>query len=98
MVNRYFLPALEAAGIDKIRFHDLRHTNASMRIREGQNVVYIANQLGHSTPTVTLNIYSHLFETVNQPAAAHLEGALLGTGHKIVTKTKKGVTADSVTP
>jgi hypothetical protein len=42
--------------------HDLRHTCASLLIREGAGVMAVSKQLGHSTPTVTLNVYAHLFE------------------------------------
>ena len=73
MVNRYFNPALEKAKIERIRFHDLRHTFASLLIEQGENIKYIQSQLGHSTPTVTLNVYAHLIKPVNQEAACRLE-------------------------
>ena len=77
MVQRHFLPALVKAGIiemeirkqrkidrgQKVRFHDLRHTYASLMIEQGENIKYIQTQLGHSSPTVTLNVYTHLIET-----------------------------------
>ena len=44
------------------RVHGLRHTCASLLIREGAGVMAVSKQLGHSTPTVTLNVYSHLFD------------------------------------
>ncbi len=47
LVNRYSLPALEKAGIEKIRFHDLRHTYDSLLIDQGENIKYIQKQLGH---------------------------------------------------
>lgn len=40
---------------------------------QGENVKYIQNQLGHSAPTVTLNVYSHLMKPFNQEAALRLE-------------------------
>lgn len=98
MVNRHFLPALRAAGIPRIRFHDLRHTYASLLLHQGENVKYIQSQLGHSSPTVTLNVYAHLMKPTNQEAACRLESAILGTGHNLVTTTKKGVAAFTVTP
>ena len=58
MVQRHFLPALKAAELPRIRFHDLRHTYASLLIEQGENIKYIQNQLGHATPTITLNIYA----------------------------------------
>ncbi len=53
---------LEAAGLRRIRFHDLRHTFASLLIQQNTNVKYIQQQLGHSSINITLDVYSHLFE------------------------------------
>ncbi len=93
LVNRYFKPALKRAGIPRIRFHDLRHTYASLLIEQGENPKYIQTQLGHSSPTVTLNIYSHLMNPTNQTAACKLEGTLFQTtGSKMVAETQKGAT------
>jgi integrase len=86
MVQRHFLPALRAANLPRIRFHDLRHTYASLLIEQGENVKYVQTQLGHSSPTVTLNVYAHLMKPTNQEAACRLENAIFGaTGHKMVT-------------
>ena len=93
LVNRHFNPALKRAGIDRIRFHDLRHSFASLLIEQGENIKYIQNQLGHSTPTVTLNIYAHLIKTVNQESACRLENSVfIATGHNLVKNTKKEIT------
>ena len=80
-----FYPALKAAGSKQIRFHDLRHTYASILIKQGENLKYIQSQMGHANPTVTLNTYSHLMERVNQEAACKLENTILmATGSKMV--------------
>jgi integrase len=76
MVNRYFFPGLKIAGIEKIKFHALRHTHASLLIDQGENVKYVQTQLGHSNPTVTLNVYAHLMKKTNQVAACKLEEAI----------------------
>ena len=78
LVNRHFNPALKAAGLPIIRFHDLRHTYASLLIEQGENIKYIQSQLGHSSPTVTLDIYAHLMKPVNQEAACRLENTIWG--------------------
>ncbi len=72
----HFSPALTAAGLPRMRFHDLRHTFASLLIDQGENVVYIQKQLGHSKPTVTLDIYGHLMEKHRPEAAAKLENGI----------------------
>jgi integrase len=46
--------------------HDLRHCFASMLVREGADVVFVARQLGHANPAVTLSIYAHLFDSEAQ--------------------------------
>ena len=96
LVARYFRPALTAAGIEQIRFHDLRHTYASLLIEQGENIKYIQTQLGHSSPTVTLNVYAHLMKASNQASAIKLEGSIFGTGHKPVTKKVQGLTINPV--
>jgi integrase len=77
MVKRKFLPALQKAGIRKIRFHDLRHTNVALRIEQGQNVKYIQHQLGHASIQTTLDRYGHLVSDVNTEQAKKLD-AILG--------------------
>jgi integrase len=77
MVRRYFLPALKRAGIRKMRFHDLRHTNVALRIEQGQNVKYVQNQLGHASIQTTLDRYGHLITDVNTEQAKKLD-AILG--------------------
>jgi len=78
MVKRHFLPELTAAKLPKIRFHDLRHTFASLLIEQGENLKYIQTQLGHSSPTVTINVYAHLMKPTNQEAACKLENTIFG--------------------
>ena len=85
MVNRVYLPALDEAGIAKIKFHALRHTTASLMVEQGENIKYIQSQLGHSSPTVTLNVYAHLMKPINQEAACRLESTIFDTsGSKMV--------------
>jgi len=99
MRHRYFDPALKKAKIEKMRFHDLRHTYASLLIEQGENIKYIQSQLGHSSPTVTWNVYAHLMKTVNQESARRLENSVFTpTGHNLVTNTKKEVTTGDITP
>ena len=56
--------AFERARIEppRPRFHDLRHTFASLLVSEGLNVVYVSRQLGHASPDITLRVYAHLFD------------------------------------
>ena len=65
MMKRRFLPALNRAGIDRIRFHDLRHTYASLLLANGAPMKYVQHQLGHSSITMTMDLYTHLLPEVN---------------------------------
>jgi integrase len=59
--RRIYVPAAEAAGVERPRPYDLRHSFVSLLIAEGRNVVDVARQAGHS-PTVALDTYAHVFE------------------------------------
>ena len=50
---------LSAAGLPKVRFHDLRHACASLLLADGMSPVEVAAQLGHETVTTTLTVYAH---------------------------------------
>lgn len=61
---------LSEAGLDHARFHDLRHTFASMLIGQGLDVTFVSNQLGHADPAVTLKVYAKLFDPQKRRAEA----------------------------
>ena len=50
-----------AAGLSAVGFHVLRHTFASILISQGQDAIYVASQMGHENPSITLDVYGHLF-------------------------------------
>jgi integrase len=73
-VPGYFKPAARAAGLPAtLRFYDLRHTAASLLIREGASVKAVQKQLGHATASITLDTYGHLFPDELDALAARLE-------------------------
>jgi len=59
----------------KITLHALRHTHASQLIAAGMDVVTISRRLGHASPTITLNVYGHLFSNTDDRAAEIMEAA-----------------------
>lgn len=76
LTARIFKPALRRAGIREIRIHDLRHTNAALRIQAGEHPKRIQRQLGHASIKVTLDTYGHLMEETNPEAAERLQGLI----------------------
>ena len=59
-----------------VSFHALRHTHASALIAAGIDVVKISKRLGHSSPTVTLRIYAHLFAPDDDAAAVAIDAVM----------------------
>ena len=65
-----------AANVTSIRFHDIRHTHASILISEGVDIVKVAARLGHSDPTITLKNYAHLIPNQDDEVADIFHKAL----------------------
>jgi integrase len=63
---RVLKPALERAGIQSVRWHDLRHTFASLLIAGGANITFVSRQLGHTSSQITLGVYAHLLDREEQ--------------------------------
>jgi integrase len=74
--NRTWKWAVKSFGMPDINFHALRHTHASQLIAAGVDVVTVSKRLGHSSPTVTLAVYSHLFASNDSKAAKAINEAL----------------------
>ena len=66
---------LEKAGLRHIRIHDLRHTFASLLLQQGESVVYVKEQLGHSSIQITVDTYGHLIPGANRIAVDGLDDA-----------------------
>ncbi len=72
-VRRLFYRALNLAGIRRIRFHDLRHSFASLLLQQGESLVYVKDQLGHSSIRITVDTYGHLVPGSNRQAVDRLD-------------------------
>lgn len=70
---RRFQSACKAADQPKMRFHDLRHSCASLLIREGAHPKMVQAYLGHANISITLDIYGHLFPSVADELADRLD-------------------------
>lgn len=64
VARRGLEPALEAAKLPRLTWHDLRHVAASALIAEGASVAYVSRVLGHANPAITLSVYAHEFARV----------------------------------
>jgi integrase len=74
--ERYFCPAVAAAGLGEgLRVHDLRHTAASLAIRENARVKIVQAMLGHRSATQTLDRYGHLYPSDLDTLAERLDAA-----------------------
>ena len=71
-----FKPLLKRAGLPEIRFHDLRHTCATLLLTRNVNPKIVSEMLGHSTIAITLDTYSHVLPNMRDQAAAAMEEAL----------------------
>jgi integrase len=65
LYHRYFQPVLTKAGLRKIRLHDLRHTFGSLLLQNGATLVYVKEQMGHSSIQITADTYGHLIPGAN---------------------------------
>jgi integrase len=74
--NRSFSRLLKHAGLPHIRFHDLRHTCATLLLSRNVNPKIVSEMLGHSSVSITLDIYSHVLPTMQSSAVRALEDAL----------------------
>jgi integrase len=76
--RQVFYAALEAAGMPRVRFHDLRHTAATLALMQGVHPKVVSDMLGHSSVGLTLDTYSHLLPAMHQQAAAAMDAILAG--------------------
>jgi len=75
-LRKQFKKLLRKAGLPDIRFHDLRHTAASLMLNSGVPVIVVSKRLGHARPSITLDIYGHLIPSKQQEAAAIMDEIL----------------------
>lgn len=74
--QRVWLPAIEQAGLEGLRFHDLRHTFVSLWVALGRNAKEVSKVAGHSSVAFTLDRYGHLYDTDDDGLADALDRLL----------------------
>lgn len=75
-ITDLFHEAAAAAGLPRIRLHDLRHTSATLALVAGVHPKILQERLGHASIGMTLDIYSHVLAGMQHDAAAQVEGLL----------------------
>jgi len=74
-ITKAWAVAMAAIGMPAVTLHSLRHTHASMLINAGLDILTISRRLGHSSPTITLNVYGHLIHGGDDRAAQIMDAA-----------------------
>ncbi|MED3690351.1 site-specific integrase [Peribacillus butanolivorans] len=72
-IRRTFKRMIKMADVPEIRFHDLRHTHATLLLSNGVHVKVISERLGHSNIKVTLDTYSHVLPSMQEEVARKLD-------------------------
>ena len=75
-LNCSFKALLKRACLPAVRFHDLRHTCATLLLRQSVNPKYVQELLGHADISLTLNVYSHILPDMGDAAAGAMDAAL----------------------
>ena len=77
LLHRSFKPLLENAGLPhSVRFHDLRHTCATLLLGKGVHPKLVQELLGHSKVSITLDTYSHVLPGMSDRTASAMDDAL----------------------
>ena len=80
---------MKKIGLNKTRFHDLRHTHASWLLQLGENPKVVQERLGHHDVSITLDIYSHVIPSMQKDAVKKLKKSKNEThGYKMDTNYK----------
>jgi len=77
-IHRHFKRLLRKAGVKPIRFHDLRHTHATLMLKQGEHPKVVSERLGHNSIQITLDTYTHVLPNLQKEAADKLDATLFG--------------------
>lgn len=78
-LRRNFNIFIKKAGLPKIRFHDLRHTHATLLLKEEVNPKIVSERLGHADTRMTLDRYSHVLPNMQKETATKFGELLYGS-------------------
>ena len=77
-ISQLFDRIVKRSGLPRIRFHDLRHTHATLLLKAGVPIKVVSERLGHSTPGFTMATYQHVIPGMQEEAARTFAGLLEG--------------------
>lgn len=78
LLSDAFGKLVDRSGLPRIRFHDLRHTHATLLLKAGVPIKVVSERLGHSTPGFTMATYQHVIPGMQEEAALTFAGLLDG--------------------
>ncbi|MCU1399648.1 MAG: Tyrosine recombinase XerC [Acidimicrobiales bacterium] len=78
LLSDAFQKLVHRSGLPRVRFHDLRHTHATLLLKAGVPIKVVSERLGHSTPGFTMATYQHVIPGMQQEAAHTFAGILAG--------------------
>ena len=81
-VSHVWAKLVKRAGLKDIRFHDARHTHASLMLKQGVHPKVVQERLGHATISTTLDLYSHVAPGLQEAAAARFDEAFTARYNK----------------
>jgi len=84
MIQKHWLKCIEVAEVPRIRLHDARHTHATMLFKQGVETKLISERLGHARVNVTLDIYTHIDQSMQDAVAKNFGDSLFGGPKKRV--------------
>ena len=82
-VNILFTRFINRSGLPRIRFHDLRHTHATILLQMGVNPKVVSERLGHSSVQITLDVYSHVTKEIKQDISKDFSN-MMKSGQSVV--------------
>jgi len=75
-VSHNFSKIMKRLGFSRVRFHDLRHTHATLMLKQGVHPKIVSERLGHATVNITLDTYSHVLPGMQDAAVIAFEEAM----------------------
>jgi integrase len=97
-LTRVFTDFLQARGLKRVRFHDLRHSHATHMLAAGIHPKIASERLGHSKIGITLDLYSHVLPGMQAEAAAAVDDAMQAAQQRRTEMFAKRLQSPSVLP